>query len=96
MIKLLYLDVSDVIPTNKHTKYANCGLDVNFRNFLLMPFCFMIKKDHFQQRLLLWHQVPFKKICLYHLGLPRSILETKIHTVPATLGNSRSRVSVCQ
>ena len=26
----LYLNVSDVIHTNRHTKYANCGLHVNF------------------------------------------------------------------
>ena len=58
MIKLC-LDVSDVTHTNKHTKHANCGLHVNFWNFLLMPFCFMMKKDHFKQRLLLWPQVLF-------------------------------------
>ena len=28
MIKL-YLDVSDVIHVNEHTKYANCSLHVN-------------------------------------------------------------------
>ena len=26
----LYLDVSDVIQTNEHTKHDNCGLHVNF------------------------------------------------------------------
>ena len=26
-----------------------------------MSFCFMMKKDHFKQKLLLWPQVPFKK-----------------------------------
>ena len=35
MIKL-YLEVSDVIHAKKHTKYANCGLHVNFWNFLLV------------------------------------------------------------
>ena len=52
MIKL-YLNLSGVIHANKHTKYANCGLHVNFCNFLLMLFCFMMKKDHLKQKLLL-------------------------------------------
>ena len=56
----LSLDVSDFIHANEHTKRANSGLDVNFWNFLLMPFYFMIKKDSFKQKLLLWAQVPFK------------------------------------
>ena len=42
---------------NEHTKHANCGLRVNFWNFLFMPFCFMMKKDHFKRKLLLWPQV---------------------------------------
>ena len=56
MIKL-YLDMSDVSYTriNKHN-----GLHVNFRKFLLILFCFMMKKDHFNQNLLLWPQIPFK------------------------------------
>ena len=29
MIKL-YITVSDLIHSNEHTKYANCGLDKNF------------------------------------------------------------------
>ena len=49
----LYLDLSDVIHANKHTIYDNCGLHVNFRNFWLMPFYFMLKN------MLLWPQVPF-------------------------------------
>ena len=52
MIKL-YLDVIDVLHGNEHTKQANCGWHVNFLNFLLMPFCFMIKKDHFKQKFFL-------------------------------------------
>ena len=44
----LYLSVSYAIHANKHMQYANCGLHVNFWNFLLMPFCFMMKKDHFE------------------------------------------------
>ena len=44
MIKL-YLDVSDVIHTNEHTKYANCDFYKNFWIFLLMPFCFMMSKN---------------------------------------------------
>ena len=59
MIKL-YIEVSDVIHANGHTKYANCTLHVNCWNFLLMSFCFMMKKDHFKQKLLLWPQVYFK------------------------------------
>ena len=47
MIKL-YLDVSNVIHANKPTKNANCGLHINFCNFLLMRFCFMMKKDYFK------------------------------------------------
>ena len=63
MIKLC-LQVSDVINGNENTEYANCGLQVNFfyLNFLLMSFCFMMKKDHFKQKkLLLWPQVTFKQ-----------------------------------
>ena len=30
-------------------------------NILLMRLCFMMKKDHFKQKLLRWPQVPFKK-----------------------------------
>lgn len=50
----LYLNVSDVIHTSKHKKYANCGLSVNFWGFLLMSFCFVIKNHHLKQNLLLW------------------------------------------
>ena len=46
MIKL-YLGVSDVIHANEQTKYANCDLHVNFWNFLLMSFCLVTKKNHF-------------------------------------------------
>ena len=35
----LYFDVSDVMQGNEHTKHANCGLHVNFWNFLLIPLC---------------------------------------------------------
>ena len=54
MVKL-HLDVSNVIHVNEHTKH---GLHVNFWNYLLMPFYFMIKKDNV--KLLLWPQIPFK------------------------------------
>ena len=54
----LYHWVSDVIRTNEQTKYVTCDLNVNFWNFLQMPFCFMTKKDHFKQKFLLWPQVP--------------------------------------
>ena len=56
----LYLNVNDVIHANEQTKYANCSLHKNFWNFLLMSFCFMIKRNYFKQKLLLWHLVPFK------------------------------------
>ena len=56
----LYLEVSDVIRKNEHIKYANCCLPVNFWNILLMPFCFMMEKDHFEQKLFFWPQVPLK------------------------------------
>ena len=46
------LDVSDVVPANEHTQYANFGLHVNFWDFWSMPFCNMIKKDRFNQKLL--------------------------------------------
>ena len=58
----LYLDVSDIIHKNEHTKYAKCGLPVNFWIFLLMSFSFMTKKDHFKQNLLLWLRVLFNKV----------------------------------
>ena len=55
----LYLDVHDIIHMNKHTKYASCDVPVRFWIFLLMSFCFMMKKDHFKQKLFLWLQVNF-------------------------------------
>ena len=61
MIKL-YHEVSDVIQANEHKKHANCGLHVNFCTFLSNAIIFfMMKKDHFQQNLLLWPQDPFNK-----------------------------------
>ena len=59
----LYLDVSGGIHANEYTKHANRGLHVNFWNFLLMPFSFMMKKDNFKHKLLLLPQVPFKLKC---------------------------------
>ena len=44
MVKLCF-DVSDIIHVNEHAKYANSGVQVNFRNFLLVPFCFLMKKE---------------------------------------------------
>ena len=81
MIKL-YLNEIDVIHANEHTKHANCGLHVNFWIFLLMSFCFMMKKkNHFKQKLLLWPQVSFKIIRI----LPILILDisTSLKTFPA-------------
>ena len=65
----LYLDVIDAIHTNEHTKHAKCGLHVNFWVFLLMSSSFMMKKDYFKQKLLLWSQVPFKIISKDYLVL---------------------------
>ena len=62
----LCLDVNDVTHANKHTAHAQCSLHVNFWNFLLIPFFFMINKDHVKQRLLLWPHVPFKSIFWYN------------------------------
>ena len=39
----LYLNVSDVIHANEHTKH-DCGLHVNFWNFLLIPYCFRVRR----------------------------------------------------
>ena len=41
-------------------KYVNYALHVGFWNCLYMSFCFMMKKDHSKQKLLLWPQVPLK------------------------------------
>ena len=60
----LYLDVSDSKHANEQTKHANCGLHGNFWSFLLISFCFMMKKDHFKQKLLLWSQVSFRGLNL--------------------------------
>ena len=49
----LYLNVRDAIHANEQTKHANCGLRGTFGRFLLMSFCFKMKKDHFKQKLLL-------------------------------------------
>ena len=57
---ILHLDVGHVIQANEHTNYPNKGLHVNFWNLLLMAFCFMMKKIHFKQKLLLWSQVQVK------------------------------------
>ena len=60
MIKLRF-DLSEAFHANEHTLYANCGLHIHFWNFWQMLFCFMMKKDHFKQKLLLWTQFPFKQ-----------------------------------
>ena len=48
LMNRLYLDVSDVMHANEDAIYGNCGLHINFRNFLLLTFCFTIKMDHFK------------------------------------------------
>lgn len=54
MIKLFFL-ISDVIRTDdtklyKHTNHANNDLHRKFSNVLLILFCFMIKMDLFQAK----------------------------------------------
>ena len=61
MIKLVF-DISDVVHANGHTQNANCGLYVKFRKFWLIPFCFIMRKDHLKKKLLLWPEVAFKEI----------------------------------
>ena len=76
----LCLDASDVMYANEHALYANCGLYVKCWKFRLMPFCFMTKKDHFQQKLLLSSHVPFMK--LYWLTVTDLVLyECELATV---------------
>ena len=48
MIKL-YLDISGIIHLNEHTKYVNSSLHINF--WIFLSFCFIMKKDHFRQKL---------------------------------------------
>ena len=62
----------NAIHDKEQTKHANCGLHGNFWSFLLMSFCFMMKKDHFKQKLLLWPQVPFKgnNLCWSPVPIP--------------------------
>ena len=52
---ILYIEISDVIHANEHTKHVNCGLH---ENVLLISFCFMMKRDYLKQKLLIWRQVP--------------------------------------
>ena len=40
----LYLDVSNVIHANEHTKYTNCDLPRNFRILLFVSLCFYNEK----------------------------------------------------
>ena len=67
----LYLNLSDIMHTNEHKKHANCGLHVNFWNFLLMLFCFMMKKDHFKDHLKNHFRSPLRKKT--RLGVKSSI-----------------------
>ena len=54
--------LSDVIQANKHTWYANFGLRVNFRDFLLRPLWFLKERDHFKKMFLLYSFRSFLKI----------------------------------
>ena len=61
---------------NEHTKYANRGLPVNFWFFFVDVILFYDKKDHIEQKLLVWPHVPitttidkiFEKICSFHVN----------------------------
>ena len=68
------LQVNDFILTNRHTEHANCGLHINFWNFWLMPFCFMIQKDYFKPKLLLWPQSSFKKLVIIIMFMEINLL----------------------
>ena len=52
--------VSNVIHANKHIKYVNCGLHVNFWDFFSVSFCFILKK------------IILGKICYFGLRSPSS------------------------
>ena len=49
MIKMTNLYTGDVINANEQTIFGDCSLNVNFWKFLLISFCFMMKKDYFKQ-----------------------------------------------
>ena len=44
-----------------------------------MPFCFMMKKDHFKQKLSLWPQVPFKDNDLDVAIIYELVLRNNVH-----------------
>ena len=52
-------EASDVKTANGHAQHANCGLNVTFWISWSLIFCFMMKKYHFELKLLLWPRVPF-------------------------------------
>ena len=66
----LYLNVHDAIHANEQTKHANCVLHGTFGSFLLMSFCFKMKMDYFNRKLLLWPQVPFMGFNLCRSSVP--------------------------
>ena len=46
-------DASDVKTANGHAQHAKCGLNVTFWISWSLIFCFMMRKYHFQLKLLL-------------------------------------------
>ena len=44
-----------------------------------MPFCFMMKKDHFKEKLSLWPQVPFKDNDLDVAIIYELVLRNNVH-----------------
>ena len=59
------------MPMNKQNMLIVSYMEP-FGSFLLMSFCFKMKKDLFQRKLLLWSQVPFKGFDLCWPSVPSS------------------------
>ena len=56
------LAISIASCVSMFSKLFAISLYMNFYDFWFMPFCFMMKKNHFKQKLLLWPQFPFKNL----------------------------------
>ena len=46
---------------------CNCGLHVNFWRLRLMPFCFMVRKDHFKQSKSYYFNLRSPLSCLFYV-----------------------------
>ena len=69
MLNCISTYVMPYTPLNKQNIII-VGYMETFGVLLLMSFCFMMKKDHFKQKLLLWRHVPFKGFNLFRLSVP--------------------------